>query len=107
MNSELIYVLTPGTVIDPYSTNPEPSWEVPPTMRAVMTLAPPEPRPATEPVQDARNASTNGWTLYLPMGEVVTAEQRVRVRGEDFPVVGIASVWGDAGVVVQAYRVEG
>lgn len=107
MLGELVQVLTPGTVTDPYSGEPSTSWDVQPLVRNVTTLAPPEPRPSDEPVQDARNASVNGWTLYLPPGDPITATDRVRVRGTDYPVQGRPQDWAGAGVVVQAYRTEG
>ena len=109
-----IAVLSPGTKTDPYSGEPVDAWELgsgetwttAPTERDVTTIAPPEPRPSQEPVQDARNALVSGWTLYLPAGDPVTARNRVRVRGEEYPVQGQPADWG-AGVVVQAFRTEG
>ena len=106
MRGEDIAVLSAGTANDPYSNEPVQDWNNP-TERTVRTLAPPEPRPSTEPVQDARNAVVNGWTLYLPADDPVTEADRVRVRGEVYPVQGTPAVWGSAGVVVQAYRTEG
>lgn len=106
MQGETVYVLTAGTVTDDYSGQPTPTWDVEPAARAVTTLTPPEPRPSSEPVTDARNAVVNGWTLYLPAGDPVTAQHRVRVRGIDYPVQGTPASW-PMGVVVQAYRTEG
>jgi len=106
VDGELVQVLTAGTTTNPYSDEPVPSWDDP-VARDVLTLAPPEPRPSDEPVQDARNAVTSGWTLYLPPGDPITATNRVRVRGIDYPVQGPPQDWGPAGVVVQAYRTEG
>lgn len=106
MLGELVQVLSPGTTADPYSGEQSPSWDAP-AVREVLTLAPAEPRPGEEPVQDARNASVNGWTLYLPAGDPITAQDRVRVRGEVYPVQGRPQDWLGAGVVVQAYRTEG
>lgn len=105
MNGETITVLTAGTVTDPYSDEAVEDWTTP-TEREVTTIAPPEPRPSQEPVQDARNALVNGWTLYLPAGDPITARNRVRVRGEEYPVQGTPADWG-VGVVVQAFRTEG
>jgi hypothetical protein len=105
MQGESITVLTATTVTDPYSTEDVEDWTSP-TERAVVTVAPPEPRPSAEPVQDARNALINGWTLYLPPGDPITARNRVRVRGEVYPVQGTPAVW-PLGVVVQAFRTEG
>lgn len=107
MDTETVVVLTAGTTTDPYSGEATgEDWDNP-TEREVTTLAPAEPRPSDEPVQDARNAVTSGWTLYLPAGDPITRLNRVRVRGEVYPVQGQPSDWMGAGVVVQAYRTEG
>lgn len=106
MRGETITVLTAGAgTPDPYSGEAESSWDTP-TEREVVTIAPPEPRPSDEPVQDARNAVTDGWTLYLPAGDPIARTDRVRVRGEVYPVQGKPADWG-VGVVVQAFRTEG
>jgi hypothetical protein len=105
LGGETITILSAGTVTDPYSGEAAESWDTP-TERDVVTIAPPEPRPSQEPVQDARNAVTDGWTLYLPAGDPVTRSDRVRVRGEVYPVQGQPADWG-VGVVVQAFRTEG
>ena len=105
MRGEAVVVLTAGATVDPYSNEPVESWDAP-TERQVFTLVPPEPRPSAEPVQDARNAIVSGWTLYLPPGDPITADNRVRVRGEEYPVQGQPADWGP-GVVVQAFRTEG
>lgn len=102
---EDITVLTAGTVTDPYSTEPAEDWTTP-TERTVTTIAPLEPRPSDEPVQDARNAVSNGWTIYLPSGDPISRLNRVRVRGVVFPVQGEPADWG-VGVVVQAFKTEG
>lgn len=106
MNGETVTVLTAGTVTDPYSTEDSEDWSTP-TTRDVLTVAPPEPRPSAEPGQDARNSVTNGWTLYLPPGDPINRLNRVRVRGEEYPVQGTPGDWFGAGVVVQAFRTEG
>jgi hypothetical protein len=106
MNGETVVVLTAGTSVDPYSGDSVEDWSSP-TERSVVTLAPAEPRPSQEPVQDARNSVVSGWTLYLPAGDPITERNRVRVRGEDYPVQGQPADWMGAGVVVQAYRTEG
>ena len=105
MRGETIAVLTAGTTTDPYSGEPAEDWDNP-TERDVTTIAPLEPRPSAEPAQDARNAVTSGWTLYLPAGDPITSRNRVRVRGEVYPVQGQPADWG-VGVVVQAFRTEG
>lgn len=106
MLREQILVRSPGTGTDPYSGEPVQNWDDP-SERTVTMLAPAEPRPSEEPVQDARNAVVNGWTLYLPPGDPITQHDRVVVRGEEYPVRGTPAAWADAGVVVQAYRTEG
>ena len=102
---ETVTVLSSGTATDPYSNELVESWEDP-TERDVVTLAPAEPRPSLEPVQDALNAVVSGWTLYLPAGDPITAHDRVRVRGHVYPVQGQPADWG-VGVVVQAFKTEG
>lgn len=106
MQTETVIVLTAGTSTDPYSGEPVQDWSTS-TERDVTTLAPGEPRPSQEPVQDARNAVVSGWTLYFPAGDPITADNRVRVRGVDYPVQGHPADWLGAGVVVQAYKTEG
>lgn len=111
---EAIAVLTAGTKTDPYSGDPVrawtldtgESWTTAPSERNVTTIAPLEPRPSDEPVQDARNAVTSGWTLYLPAGDPITRLNRVRVRGVEYPVQGEPADWG-VGIVVQAFKTEG
>jgi hypothetical protein len=72
-----------------------------------------EPRPSAEPVQDARNAVTSGFTLYMPTGTTITATNRVRVRGAVYDVLGEPAEWRSPftgwapGVVVQVEKVEG
>lgn len=105
MRGEVVTVLTAGTATDPYSGEPAEDWTTP-AERNVTTVVPLEPRPSDEPVQDARNASTRGWTLYLPAGDPITRRNRVRVRGVVYPVQGEPADWG-VGVVVQAYGTEG
>jgi len=106
VDGEDVQVLTAAISTDAYG-NESSSWaDEDVTTRTVTTLAPPEPRPTDETVVDARNAVVSGWTLYLPAGDPVTAYDRVRVRGEVYPVQGTPQQW-PAGVVVQAYRTEG
>lgn len=105
MRGERITVLTAGSTIDPYSNEATPSWDSP-VERDVVTMVPLEPRPSQEPVQDARNAITSGWTLYLPPGDPIGPQDRVRVRGRVYPVQGEPADWG-VGVVVQAFGTVG
>ena len=105
LGGETIAVLTAGTTTNPYSGEDARSWTTP-TEREVTTIAPLEPRPSSEPVQDARNALVSGWTLYLPPDDPITRLNRVRVRGKVYPVQGDPADWG-VGLVVQAYGTEG
>lgn len=109
MRGETVTVLSARTVDDPYSSSPVQDWSDP-AERDVETLAPPEPRPSfagDEPTQDARNALTSGFTLYLPTGDPITRKDRVRVRGDVYPVRGAPGRWADKGVVVQVFSEEG
>ena len=101
--SETVVRLRAATVTDTYSQDP---WETPSEL-SIRTLAPAEPRPSGEPVQDARNAIVSGFTLYLPEGSDVTSRDRVRVRGRVYNVLGEPAVWTGAGVVVQTEAQEG
>lgn len=96
-----------ATTVDPYSNQAELDWTQPPAEHDIVTLAPAEPRPSGEPLQDARNQVTSGYTLYLPEGEDVTAQDRMRVRGVVHNVLGEPAVWLGAGLVVQVERSEG
>lgn len=112
MRGETVIVLTGTAVTDPYSGEASGlSWATPTELSVPNVLC--EPRPSGEPVQDARNAVTSGWTLYVRKRAsmpTITPENRVRVRGIDFDVLGEASDWRlDAfgGLVVQTERTEG
>lgn len=104
MRGEAVVVQSPGTSTNAYGDTVD-DWGSA-TQRTVTTTAPPEPRPSTEPVQDARNAVVNGWTLYLPPGDPITNRDRVVVRGQTYPIQGTPADWG-VGVIAQAYRTEG
>jgi hypothetical protein len=78
-----------------------------PAVLPITTLAPAEPRPSSEPVQDARNSVMDGWTLYLPEGSDVRSSDRLRVRGEEYDVLGEPAAWMGAGLVVQCGRRAG
>lgn len=96
-----------GTKTDPYSQTEVLDWSVPPAEAPIVTLAPPEPRPSSEPVQEARNSVTSGWTLYLPYGTDVTEHDRIRIRGEVYAVKGEPADWLSAGIVVQTEHTKG
>jgi hypothetical protein len=104
--AETVTRLRAGSAVDPYSNEAAEDWSNP-TEVNLTTLAPAEPRPSDEPVQNARNAVTEGWTLYLSEGSDVTARDRLRVRGVVYDVLGEPASWMGAGLVVQCGRVEG
>lgn len=108
MAGESVVVITAGVKLDPYSQEPVgESWaDADTSKRAVTTLVPPEPRPSDEPVQDARNAVVSGFTLYLPPGDPVSRLDRIRVRGEDYPVQGDPARWVHS-TIVQVFRTKG
>jgi hypothetical protein len=105
MQTETVTRLRAGTTTDEYHNTLE-DWSSPGELD-IVTLAPAEPRPSNEPVQDSRNAVVSGWTLYLPEGSDVTALDRMRVRGVVYPVQGDPAAWMGAGMVVQAYGTVG
>ena len=107
MDGETVVRLRAGTTTDPYSQEPVLDWSAAPAELELRTLAPAEPRPSSEPVESARNAVVSGFTLYLPQDADVTAQDRMRVRGEVFNVLGDPADWLGAGVVVQVGGVEG
>lgn len=107
MLTETVYRIRAGVgATNPYSGESDPDWSAP-SREELTTVAPAEPRPSQEPVQDARNAVTSGYTLYLPEGSDVTAQDRMEVRGQVFNVLGDPALWLGAGLVVQCGRTEG
>jgi len=111
---ETVIVLTGVPLTDPYSGETTgTSWTTPTQVSVDNVLC--EPRPSSEPVQDARNSVTSGWTLYLqdglPVGATLTPTNRIRVRGIDYDVLGEASDWRlgswRPGLVVQTSRTAG
>lgn len=109
---ETIQVLTAGPRNDPYSdTAVYDDWDAATPVDVPDVLC--EPRPTSEPVQDARNSVTSGWTLYLqtPPAVPVTARNRVKVRGVVYEVDGEPTDWRlgswHPGVIVQAKVVTG
>lgn len=107
LNQEVVTRLRATAAVDPYSGEAtDESWDVPSELD-LYTLAPAEPRPSSEPVQDARNAVVSGFTLYLPEDSDVTARDRMVVRGVTYDVLGDPAAWLGAGMVVQVGRVEG
>jgi hypothetical protein len=106
MDTETVTRLRAGTTTDPYSGEPTADWATA-TELDITTLAPAEPRPSGEPLQDARNQVVSGYTLYLPEGSDVTSADRMRVRGVVHNVLGDPAAWLGAGLVVQVERSEG
>lgn len=106
MQTETVTRLRAGTTTDPYSNEPTEDWDTA-TELDIETLAPAEPRPSGEPLQDARNQVVSGWTLYLPEGADVVRLDRMRVRGVVYSVLGDPASWRGAGLVVQTERSEG
>lgn len=109
---ETIFRIRAITITDPYSGEETgKSWdgasETPIANVAV------EPRPSTEPVQDARNAVVSGFTLYMKTGTDLTPADRVRVRGVVYDIDGEVADWRNPytgsrpGLVVQTKRVAG
>lgn len=109
---ETVTVLTAGSRLDPYSQTNVEDW-TDPTSRDVDLLWPAEPRPSSEPVQDARNAVVSGYTLYFPADDPINAYNRVIVRGQTYKVMGDPADWrwpadsSGAGIVVQTERMTG
>jgi hypothetical protein len=108
---ETVQVLTAGTTTDPYSGEPAEDWDT--ATSADVTGVAVEPRPSGEPLQDARNQVTSGFTLYMPQGAAITSKNRVSVRGATYDVLGEPADWRspftgwEPGIVVQVERSEG
>lgn len=102
MRWETVTVVTPGKAADPYAGEEESTEPTSVEVSRVMV----EPRPSSEPVQDARNAVVSGFTLYLPPGTPVGPHNRVQVRGETYDVLGEPADW-QVGVVVQVGKTAG
>lgn len=99
-------------VFDPYSDEvTDLSWAGAPEVDVPNVAV--EPRPSSEPVQDARNSVVSGYTLYMRTGVDITHADRVRVRGVVLEVDGDVADWRNpytgtrAGIVVQTKVVNG
>lgn len=109
---ETIQILTAQRSTDPYSGVATDDWTLPP-MAVDLPNVLCEPRPVGEPVQDARNSVTSGWTLYCQAVPVPlpTSKNRVKVRGVTYEIDGEPADWrmGEwtPGVVIQAKVVNG
>jgi head-tail adaptor len=108
--AEKVTVLRAAASIDGYG-DPVTDWTTP--TRTDVYARGVEPRPSGEPVQDARNAVTSGFTVYLPLGTDLTPADRLEVRGKAYDVLGEPAEWrnpwggGFGGLVVQTERTEG
>lgn len=110
---ETVQILTAGVVTDPYSGEPTgEDWDHLASDVDVPDVLV-EPRPSGEPLEDARNRTTSGWTLYLQTIPTVppTSANRVRVRGKVYAVEGQPADWRlgswRPGLVVQTTLTEG
>lgn len=107
---ETVAVLTAAEVEDPYSGDSQEDWSDPTSVSIGGVGV--EPRPSGEPLQDARNQVTSGFTLYMPEGTTITARNRVTVRGGMYKVIGDPADWRSPltgwrpGIVVQVERTE-
>jgi len=107
-HGETVVIVTSATDADPYSGDAGTTGS-----EVEVPGCGVEPRPSAEPTQDARNAVTSGFTLYLPAGTEIGPQNAVRVRGGTFSVLGEPAVWRspftgwEPGVVVQCERTEG
>jgi hypothetical protein len=113
---ETVTRLQAQTVADPYSTETREVWDDPslPPVEVALEGCAVEPRPSTEDQGEARNAVTDGFTVYLPPEAAeVTSRHRVRVRGAVYSVLGEAADWRSPltgwipGRVIQCERVTG
>jgi len=108
---ETVQILTAGITTDPYSEDDAPDWDNPTSVDVDRVAV--EPRPSGEPLQDARNQVTSGYTLYMPPGTAITSANRVTVRNVTYDVLGEPAEWRSPftgwqpGVVVQVERSEG
>lgn len=114
MRGETVIVLTGTPILDAYSGLPTGTdWTTTPPSEVPVDNVLCEPRPSSEPVQDARNAVTSGFTLYVQtrlVMPVIVPTNRVRVRGVDYDVLGEPSDWrmgSFGGLVIQTKRVAG
>lgn len=110
-HGETVQILTAGTATDPYSDETVNDWST--STALAVTGVGIEPRPSSEPVQNARNAVVSGFTAYLPPGTAITSANRVTVRGNTYDVQGEPAVWRNPfsgwapGIIVQLEKTEG
>lgn len=64
------------------------------------------PGTSREPGFADNQVDTDG-TIYAPAGTDIRATDRVRIRGDEYSVVGKPQVWGTSGVVTAVRLVTG
>lgn len=110
-HGEPVDVLTAGTVTDPYSGEPARSWDTSTSVTVEHVAV--AGGGSLEPLLDARDPVTSDFDLMFPTGTVVTAQNRVVVRGLTCEVVGRPFRWvspftgWEPGLVVNAKVSEG
>lgn len=111
-HGETVTRIRAALVEDPYSTEDTLlDWTDAPEVDIPNVAV--EPRPSSEPVQDARNSVVSGFTLYMKTGGDLTPLDRVRVRGVVYDIDGEIADWRSPysgsrpGLVVQTKRVAG
>lgn len=109
---ETVTVLTAATATDPYSGEPVASWDLAPDEFEVPNVAV-ALGGTLEPVEAGRNAVDSDFDLFFPPDAVVSAQNRVVVRGLTCEVAGRPFLWSNPftgwtpGLVVQCKVREG
>lgn len=109
---ETIQILTAKTKTDPYSGTTTLDWDQEPDSVDLPDVLC-EPRPVGEPLLDARNMVTSGWSLYCQTipATLPTSQNRVKVRGKVYEIDGEPADWvmgsWHPGIVIQAKVIEG
>lgn len=112
---ETVVVLTPGTIHDPYSDTDVPSWDegaTPPTETPIEDVAVADGG-SLETAEVGRERVDSDFDLMFPPDAVVTAQNRVIVRGLTCDVAGRPFLWANPftgwtpGLVVHAKIREG
>src|SRR5690606_16290841 len=88
---ESVTVLRAGLKEDPFSGETSPDWENP--VETVFSRAGVAPGVSDESWQVGRNPVDTVYTVFLPFGSDVTAQDRMLVRGELFEVNGDVADW--------------
>lgn len=109
---ETITRIRAGVVLDPYS-NEETGLDWDAVIETDIANVALEPRPSSEPVQDARNAVTSGFTLYAWRAVDLTPADKVRMRGVVYDIDGEPADWRNpysgrlVGTIIQTKAVDG